>query len=453
MISPKTRSNLTDVIPPAFYGLHWDVIEGDHTYYKLDGGRGSGKSTFAASEIIIGMMEDAQRGEHTNAAVFRRHAINLYESVYEQLVWAIEALQVSHLWKMTRNPMRIQYKPTGQVILFRGADKVKKVKSIKVSKGYIKYLWFEELDEFEGPEKIRSIQQSVVRGGRKFVVFYSYNPPKSQRNWVNDPVQWNRPDTVSHHSTYLDMPPEWVGEQFIVDAEYLKATKPEAYEHEYLGKVTGTGAEVFTNLTARKITNAEIAEFRTVRHGLDEGYASDPLAYIDVAYDRKHRRVYLFGEVYGAGISNRKAFEKIRELNPNNETVYADSAAARFIGEMRQHGMRIVAVKKGADSVEYGIKFLQDMEEIIIDPDRCPNAWREFYGYELDFDADGNLIPEFPDRNNHTIDAVRYALEHECRKWREEKKKPVRKYNFPSEKPKPGIFGGVTEDFFKGGWD
>ena len=107
-------------------------------------------------------MRDANEGKLTNAVAFRRYKENLHDSVYEQLIWAVDKLGVAGLWKETQSPLRLTYMPTKQVILFRGADKVKKSKSIKVSKGYIKYLWFEELDEFEGSEKIRSIQQSVV---------------------------------------------------------------------------------------------------------------------------------------------------------------------------------------------------------------------------------------------------------------------------------------------------
>lgn len=417
LTSPKIQVRLTDVIAPSFYSLHWDIQEGRHTYYKLDGGRGSCKSTFAGSEIILGMMADANAGIMSNAVVFRRNKVDLQTSVYEQLIWAINKLEVDHLWEPTRSPLRIVYKKTGQVILFRGADKAIKSKSLKVAKGYLKYLWFEELDEFEGPEKIRTIQQSVVRGGEKFVVFYSYNPPKSQRNWVNDPVQWNRPDTISHHSDYLSVPRDWLGEPFIVAAEHLKETKPEAYEHEYLGKVTGTGAEVFTNLTNRKITDEEIASFDRIRRGLDWGYASDPFHYTECHYDRKHRKLYIFYEIHQVRLSNRKAAGLIKKRNPSNYEVIADSSEPKSIAEMADYGIRIRGAKKGPDSVDYGVKWLsEELEEIIIDPERCPNTWREFYGYELDRDANGNLKADYPDRDNHSIDAVRYALEDDMRK-------------------------------------
>lgn len=417
-ISPKIQVRLTDVIAPSFYDLHWDIREGRHTYYKLDGGRGSTKSSFSSIEIIRGMMDDAATGKITNAVVFRRYKDNLHDSVYEQLIWAIDTLQVPHLWKQTENPLRLTYKKTGQVILFRGADKVKKSKSIKVSKGYIKYLWFEELDEFEGPEKLRSIQQSVIRGGEKFTVFYSYNPPKSQRSWVNDPVQWDRPDTICHHSTYLSAPREWLGEQFIIDAKHLRDTKPEAYRHEYLGEVTGTGAEVFTNLTARKITDAEIKGFDRIKRGLDWGYASDPFHYTVNHYDKTRRRLYIFGEIHQVKLSNRKAAELIKRENSANREIVADSAEPKSIAEMIGYGLHVIGARKGPDSVDYGVKWLADLEEIIIDSDRCPNTWREFYGYELEVDGNGNFKAEYPDKDNHSIDAVRYSRQDDMRNVR-----------------------------------
>lgn len=415
--SPKTQVKITDVIAPSFYALHRDVTAGNHTYYRLSGGRGSTKSTFVGSEIILGMMADAAKGVMSNAIAYRRYAANLHDSVYEQLVWAIEKLEVAHLWRRTKSPLRLTFTPTGQSILFRGADKAEKTKSIKVSRGYIKYLWFEELDEFEGPEKIRSIQQSVVRGGESFAVFYSYNPPKSQRNWVNDPVQWDKPDTLSHSSDYRGVPRAWLGEQFIADAEHLLATKPDAYRHEYLGEVTGTGAEVFTNLTNRRITDDEIRGFDRIRRGLDWGYAKDPFHYTVCHYDKTRRRLYIFYEIQQTRLSNRASAALVRTENTGNGEITCDSAEPKSIADYREYGLRVKPARKGPDSVEYGVKWLsEELEEIIIDAERCPNTWREFYGYELERDANGNFKAGYPDKDNHSVDAVRYALEDDMKK-------------------------------------
>src|SRR5690606_21797242 len=129
--------------------------------------------------------------------------------------------------------------------------------------------------------------QSLMRGGKKFTVFYSYNPPKSANNWGNAEGMLTRPDRLVHHTNYLTVPREWLGEQFIIEAEHLKVTKPQSYEHEYLGSITGTGGEVFGNVQCRKISDEEIEEFHNVRRGLDFGYAIDPLSYLVLYCERK----------------------------------------------------------------------------------------------------------------------------------------------------------------------
>lgn len=214
--------NLRSLIAPQFYDIHKDIKNNGHTYYTLKGGRGSTKSSFISIEIVLGMMRDAQQGIMSNALVIRRVKDTLRDSVYEQISWAIYALGVQDDWSIPDSKLKITYKPTGQVILFKGADKPKKLKSTKVAKGYIKYLWYEEKDEFENKEKIDNINQSLLRGGPKFFVFESFNPPKSQRNWCNQDAMEEREDKLVNHSDYRTVPVEWLGEQFINDAEYMK---------------------------------------------------------------------------------------------------------------------------------------------------------------------------------------------------------------------------------------
>jgi phage terminase large subunit len=419
MTSQETVVNLRNVIAPSFYDVHWDIYDGNHTHYWLSGGRGSTKSSFISVEIILGIMDD----ENANAVVLRKVKDNLKDSVFEQLCWAIEALGVTDKWEIPEAKLVLTYKPTGQKILFRGADKPKRIKGIKFSRGYAKFLWYEELDEFAGMEEVRMINQSLMRGGEVFRVFYSYNPPKSANNWVNTEKKLTRPDRLVHHSNYLTVPKEWLGKIFITEAEHLKQTKPKAYEHEYLGNVTGTGGEVFENVRCRPITDEEIEGFWNIKRGLDFGYAIDPLAYGVMHYDRKKKKLYIFHELYKVGLSNHAAYEHIKRENVTNDLIKADSAEPKSISELNQYGLRVGGVKKGPDSVEYGIKFLQSMEEIIIDDIRCPETAREFLTYELDKDANGNFKAKFPDKNNHAIDMTRYALNDEVIFYIEEQKK------------------------------
>lgn len=319
------RNRLSSVIAPSFISVHKDIKEGGHTHYWLKGGRGSTKSSFISAELILGIMRDAQLGLMTNAIVFRRYGVTIRESVYEQLNWAVNALGVAPYWQAGVSPMQLIYTPTGQKIIFRGVDDATKIKSVKAGKGYIKYAWYEEANEFEGPEKIRSINQSVLRGGSDFVVFYSFNPPKAARNWVNQYVAIDREDTLVHHSTYLTVPPEWLGEQFLAEAEHLKGVKPEAYRHEYLGEVTGTGGEVFDNITLRSISDEEIQRFDHIHRGIDWGYAADPFAYNAGHYDKTRRRLYLYYEIHKVRLSNRAAAELVRQ-EAGNGKITCDSA-------------------------------------------------------------------------------------------------------------------------------
>ncbi|CAH1205676.1 hypothetical protein PAECIP111893_02391 [Paenibacillus plantiphilus] len=417
----QNEVSLLNVIAPSFYDVHWDIADGIHTHYWLSGGRGSTKSSFISVEIILGIMADPL----ANAVVLRKVKDTLNESVKDQLIWAIESLGVADYWDMPEQKLVLTYKPTGQEIRFRGADKPKKIKSMKFAKGYTKFIWYEELDEFTSMEEVRMINQSLMRGGPKFIVFYSYNPPKSANNWVNTEKQLTRPDRLVHHSTYLTVSVEWLGQQFIIEAEHLRDTKPLAYEHEYLGTITGTGGEIFDNVQIRKISDAEIEDFYNIRRGLDFGYAIDPLSYNVMHYDRKHKRLYIYHEVYKYRMSNRELYySHIRAENKKNEVVIADSAEPKSINELMQYGMLIRGVKKGPDSIEFGIKFLQDLEAIIIDDQRCPETAREFLTYELAKDANGNFKAGYPDKNNHSIDSVRYALNDDCMLFVESSKKP-----------------------------
>lgn len=399
---------LTDLIAPQFYDIHWDIIEGRHTHYKLYGGRGSTKSSFISLEIIMGMMQDPD----ANAACFRRVGNTLQESVYEQLLWAIDALGVSHLWKPNLSPLRITYLPTGQRIVFRGCDDPNKSKSIKLRRGYFKYIWYEERAEFEGDEDERKINQSLMRGGDHYVVFYSWNPPKSLNSWVNQDVLTVRDDTLCNHSTYLTVPREWLGEQFFIEANELKKRKIMAYRHEYLGEAIGTGGKVFDNVILREITPEEIAIFDKIRQGLDFGFAADPLAFLRMHYNKKQHRLYIYREIYQVNLKNREAVAKIKKINPENKIITADSEEPRSIATFNEMGLRLIGAKKGPGSVDFGMDYLSnEIDEIIIDPVTCPNVAREFSTYELERDKNGNFKGGYPDKDNHTIDACRYGLE------------------------------------------
>ena len=404
---------LSDIIAPSFYSVHWDIMDGKHTYYDLFGGRGSTKSTFIGTEIPLGVMQDPL----ANAVVFRKVASTIGTSVFEQVLWGIDALGVNDLWKATTSPYKLTYRPTGQVILFRGLDKAKKLKSIKVSHGYFKYLWFEELDEFSGEEEIRSVQQSVMRGGTKFVVFKSFNPPISRQNWANEYVMKPRRAALRHRSCYTEVPPEWLGQQFFDDAEALRESNLRAYTHEYLGIPVGTGGEVFDNLEIREIPDDEKAIFDNILMGIDWGWYPDPFHWSKMHYDSTRKVLYIYDEYRANKQSNAETWNALvmKKGVTGTDLITADSAEPKSVGDYRDYGSLCRGAIKGPDSVRYGIKWLQSLKKIIIDPVRCPETAREFQNYEYERTDDGDIISGYPDKDNHSIDSVRYATE---RIWR-----------------------------------
>lgn len=404
---------LSKCIGKAFYGVHKDIQAGKHTYYDLTGGRGSLKSSCVSVEIIYNMMKKENKNKH--AVVYRKVGDTLETSVYAQIEWAIDILGVSRLWKLTKSPMRAEYLPTGQKIIFKGLDKAAKSKSIKVPFGYIGYLWFEEFDEFSGEEEIRKVQQSVIRGGNDFVVFKSMNPPKSRQNWANDYIEKEklRKDTLVSQTTYLTSPKEWLGQQFIDDAEWLKMVNPKAYEYEYLGIPIGNGTEVFDNLEIRQITDEEIARFDRLYRGVDWGWFPDPFHYGCMHYDSARMILYIFEEFRTNKMRNSETGKILKDkFNLSRyDVVTCDSAENKSIADYRSYGINARGADKGPDSVRYGMKWLQSLIKIVIDPVRCPDTAKEFKKYEYELDKEGNPTSVYPDANNHSIDMTRYAME------------------------------------------
>ena len=399
------------IIASAFRDVSKDVRDMRHAEYMLCGGRGSTKSSFISIMIVLGLLLDSD----ANAIVYRRVGNTLKDSVYAQIVWAIGMLQRDAEFICRKSPMEIIRPATGQRILFRGADDPMKSKSIKLTHGYFKYLWFEELTEFRGMEDIRSIKQSVLRGGERTVTFYSYNPPRSAQNWVNREVLLPRADRLVHKSTYLDVigeHREWLGESFINEAESVKETNERAYRNEYLGEVTGSGGSVFENLTIREIGVDEISSFGMVYAGLDFGWFPDPLHFVRCAYDPARRRLCIFDEYRTVKTSNADVYRILTEQKQLTaaDEVIADSAEMKSVNDMRSYGMRCIAATKGPGSVRASMRWLQALNEIVIDPARCPEAAQEFSQYEYERTRDGEFVDAYPDANNHAIDAVRYAL-------------------------------------------
>lgn len=397
---------MSEMLAPVFYDFAKDVMRHGHTHYDIRGGRGSLKSSTVS--LLVPQLLIAN--PNTHALVLRKVANTLRDSVFNQYMWAIAELGMAGLWYAKVSPMEIIYRPTGQKIMFRGADDPMKIKSIKVPFGYIAVTHFEEKDQFSGRAEIRTILQSTMRGGDKFWNFESYNPPISRDNWANVDSAEDKPNRLCHISTYLDAPKSWLGEEFINEAEYLKQTDERAYQHEYLGLPVGTGGNVFERLELREITDDEVKRFDRIYQGIDFGWYPDPFCFIRIYYDVVRETLYLIDEHYVNKTSNEDNASWIRDRHYNDFPITCDSAEPKSIADLRASGLDARNAIKGPGSVEYGMKWLQ-RRKIVIDKRRTPNAHKEIVGYEYERNKDGEIISGYPDKNNHAIDAIRYGME------------------------------------------
>lgn len=410
-------------IIPMYDKVLEDVLSHGHTHYVGAGGRGSTKSSFFGG-ICIPLL--IMLYPKVNAVCFRKVGNTIQNSIYSQVTWGIYQLGLEslfHIPKTYSNP--IVYKPTGQKIIFMGMDDPNKVKSIKVATGYIGITWWEELDQFAGEAELRKVLQSTMRGGDLFWDFRTFNPPISRNNWANEYAEdaENKANTLVVRNTYQDVPVAWLGQQFIEEAEDLKASNERAYIHEYLGIPTGTGGDVFPNVAEFdsdemvEVYDSKVPRWKTfdqIYNGIDWGFAKDPFRFVRMHFDAKHLDLYIFREYSTLKTRNAEVFETLYDelkLVDRSEQVIADSAEEKSVADFKAYGAFIRPATKGPESVRYGIKWLQGLRHIYIDKKYCPLTYKEFVNYEYEQDRDGNFISAYPDANNHSIDATRYALQ------------------------------------------
>lgn len=414
-MTSQNQVRISDILSPAFYDVFSEAACGSTGELVMKGGRGSTKSSAASLIAVYRMVQDPM----AHVLVMRKVGATLRNSVYQQYRWAIDILGLSHLCRATTMPMEITILHTGQKILFFGADDPSKLKSLKLPFGYIDVLHLEELDQFTGEAEVRNIEQSAMRGaypgGHMPLVLKSFNPPRTRNSWANRYCERQKPGQTIHSSTYLTTPPRWLGKKFLDDAEYLKATDPGAYEHEYLGKANFTGGLVFENVRAQAIPDEQVQTFDRILNGVDWGWYPDPWAFNRCHYDAARRTLYIFHEQRANKRDNAQTAALVKKAI-GAEVVVCDSAEPKSVSDYRAFGLSARTAEKGPGSVVYSYKWLQGLAAIVIDPQRCPYSLEEFGLAEYERDKQGEPISNaFVDRDNHHIDAVRYATE---RVWR-----------------------------------
>ena len=320
--------SLKDCIIPMYDDVLEDVLLHHHTHYVFPGGRGSTKSSFVGG-ILIPLL--IIKNPKAHAICFRKVANTIQTSIFPQVVWGIYKLGLENFFRIPKTySTPITYIPTGQKIYFMGVDNPMKVKSIKPPFGYLGVTWFEELDQYAGENELRTITQSTMRGGQMFWDFRTFNPPISKNNWANEYTEdceiYRQDSTLVVRNTYLDVPEDWLGTQFIEEAEELKLINPRAYEHEYMGHAIGTGGDVFQNVYDMDM-NEPVPIFDAIGNtiavkpkwqtfdriycGLDWGFAIDPFQFVRCHFDRSHLDLYIFDEYRTSHCRNKVVFEAL----------------------------------------------------------------------------------------------------------------------------------------------
>jgi len=401
------KYQLSDVI-----GKHYtDFWRFKGRYRVCKGSRASKKSKTTALWFIYNLMKNPQ----ANLLVIRKVFRTLKDSCFTELKWAINRLGVAAYWKITESPLEMTYIPTGQKIYFRGLDDPLKITSITVETGALCWGWIEEAYEISREADFDILDESL-RGMLADGLFYQWTltfNPWNQYHWIKkrffDAAETD-PDILAMTTNY--MMNEFLDQKSIEVYEKMKIRNPRRYNVAGLGNWGIVEGVIFENWKEEAFDVDEIRNRENVRSafGLDFGYTNDPSALFCGLIDTKAKRLWVFDEMYGYGMSNEAIFAEISKMGYVKERVNADSAEPKSIDRLELLGMfNIRKARKGKDSVKNTIDFLQDYE-IIVHP-RCVNFLTEISNYTWDEDKSGRKINKPIDEFNHLMDAMRYAVE------------------------------------------
>lgn len=431
------RIETKNIFAKVYNRVFKNILAHDFERYTFTGGRASAKSSFISLMIVLLIKLNPKY----NALILRKTAKSLRNSVFEQIVWAINRWGFSgfRIPRSRTAALPIVHKRKDgkeQVIIFAGCDDAEKLKSLKVSNGYIAILWAEEKTEIDA-NTLHNVRISALRGGDTFYQFESYNPPSSTRHWCNGEARQVDARRLVVHTTYKDIPADWLGEAILHDIENTRQNNLRAYENIYLGIATGTGRNIFENIELREIADSEIDGFEFFFYGIDWGYFPDPFRYVAMSYDQKKHTLYIFDELTLYKHGNYEASEKLkahlqewhkRQIDAitdvwdrqdfidklmTDRRITADSAEPKSVGDFRAYGWNLRAAIKGQGSLEAGFKWLQSLNKIVIDAARCPKTADEFslYEYEIDKKTE-EIMTGYPQgQPDHSLAAVRYAME------------------------------------------
>ena len=379
-------------------------------YRVCKGSRGSKKSRTTALFFIYSMM----KYPGANLLVVRKVYRTLKDSCFTDLKWAINILGVQDYWSVKESPLEIIYIPTGQKILFRGLDDPLKVTSITVETGNLCWAWIEEAYEINKEQDFNMLDESI-RGKIEEPLYkqitLTFNP-WNERHWIKKRFFDVEDDNIMAKTTNY-MCNEWLDDSDKKLFEDMKKNNPRRYQVAGLGNWGIVEGLVYENWRELEFDWREILNKRRKAKavfGLDFGYTNDPAAFFCGILDQEQKEIYVFDEIYQKRMQNTAIYRNIEKLGFKKEIIVADSEEPKSIEHLRSLGLtRIKASKKGKDSINAGIQFIQDFK-IFIHP-RCVNFLTEISNYAWDKDKFGKAVNKPIDDFNHLMDAMRYALE------------------------------------------
>ena len=375
-------------------------------YRVCKGSRASKKSKTTALWYIYNLM----KYKNSNLLVIRKTYRTLKDSCYTELKWAIHRLGVDAFFSCTQSPLEITYIPTGQKIYFRGLDDPLKVTSITVDVGSLCWLWIEEAYEINSEADFDMLNESIrgeVQDGLFKQVTLTFNP-WNDRHWLKRKF-FDNPDKDTLAMTTNYTCNEWLDEADLQVFETMKEKNPRRYQVAGLGNWGIVDGLVYENWKEQEFTLEQTKHCKTA-YGLDWGFTNDPTAFVVSMIDLEKNKIYIWDEFYEKGLSNRKIYDKIVSMGYSKAKIICDSAEPKSIDELKTLGLRYVrGAKKGKDSINNGVQFIQNFE-IIIHP-RCVNFITEIGNYQWDEDKFGNKVNKPIDCFNHLMDAMRYAVE------------------------------------------
>ena len=397
----KVKIHLPDLVGKG-YKTFWNFRG---RYRAVKGSRRSKKSKTMALWTIYHIM----KMKESNMLVVRKTYRTLKDSCFTELKWAIRRLQVEHLWSVKESPLEMTYIPTGQKIYFRGLDDPLKITSIATEVGVLCWMWIEEAYEITSEEDFDTLAESMLGDCPEHLfkqITLTFNP-WNERTWLKKRFfDVKDDDTLAITTNYLCN--EWLSDADKKVFEKMKVNNPRRYQVAGLGNWGIVDGLVYENWIERSFLLDEVRDCKTAV-GLDFGYTNDPSAFFIGFIDTTHKKLYVWDEFYEKGMSNQKIHEKISNMGYSKEHITADSAEPKSIAQLKGLGLRIAGAKKGKDSVNNGIQFIQDFE-IIIHP-RCVNFITEISNYTWDKDKFGKKLNDPIDDFNHLMDAMRYAVE------------------------------------------